>query len=204
MALGTHLFRAAAAAACALAFLSTQVAAAPATMRFQGTISDPAAPALTPQGTAIEWQFAFDDAFNALDFPGLSVSPIWVAPQPITGSATTGTSIGGFDRLELLAVTTPDLVAIENYLLIAWFSSPIDDLTGVSLILDRNLQPFVDPGSNVPSLGLTARSTVFAIATTGTYTLTRQSTVPEPATAWLLLPALALLAMRRHRTRAGA
>lgn len=204
MALAKRLAPMAAAAAFALAFFVGQAAAAPATMRFSGTISDPSAPGAYPQGTAVDWQINLDDAFNALDWPDLLRSPIWAGPQAIAGSATIGASNRGFDRLELLAVSTPDFVAIQFYQFIAWFSAPTDDLTGVWLILDNNLQPFLNPGSTVPSLGLVGPAAAFAWETTGTYTLMRESTVAAPATAWLLLPTLALLALQHRRAPRSA
>jgi hypothetical protein len=159
-----------------------------------------------PAGTAVSWSFTFDDAFKSIRPSSGDV--FGAASQPTTGSVTIGGDSYTLNYARLFSYSY-DLGTDE----VLWYqfqvegSGPVTASGGSFSGLWAQLSPTMDLRSGEVGFGYGFPGvTVYSyLGTAGTYTLRPAGgggTVPLPATAWLVLPALAWLA-RRQQLRQG-
>lgn len=196
---------AALAAACALAFGSGAAHAGAVTASFSGNVTgvmfDSRVLADYPVGTAVSWQFSFDDAFLALR---ANVDDVFGgASQAITGTATVGADVYALNFARLYSYqydgNTGDVLSYQFQVEgTGPQSASGGDFFGVWARFDPALALF----ESRVGYGFTSNQVTNYgyLEMTGDYRLTRNS-VTAPATVWLALPALAWVLGRRRVVR---
>lgn len=196
------------AAAAAAAFAVTLAAAPPAraalvTSSYSGTVTDhlflPRVLLDHPLGTSVAWEFTFDDAFRLLDAAGLSAQG--GVDQSITGWLQVGADRYTLDRLWMYAFTynggTNEIISYRPQIMGSGPSTSDDgELFGIFLSLTPDFQM-----SNVAvGYGYTYPGGIAYgyLVTEGSGSIVPAQQVPVPATAWLVLPALAWLVRARR------
>lgn len=195
--------------ALALSAAAAQAQAAPVTARFSGTVIghdygflDPAVVAYdddNPVGTAVSWALSFDDAFLGQPWPDVGWGPFAAMGTMQVGSVRY--MLGDFNFFSI--TWEPDFTTIRYYnpQVPGTASGPVasDGADFLGLFInwgtDLSLQ-----GSPTIGYGY-SRGTITSygyLITTGTYSVDRGGSVPEPTTAWLALTALAWMVRRRR------
>jgi hypothetical protein len=202
------LTRGAVAAACALALATGAAQAGIVTASFNGSVTgvvfDGRALADYPIGTAVNWQFTFDDAFLALN---ANDNVFAVGSQLVTGSARVGADTYALNFARLYSYRSDSVSSdILEYTFQVEGSGPQSvsggDFFGAWLTFDPSLrvtQGQIGYGFTTVTPDITITNYGY-LQLAGDYRLTHNA-VPAPATAWLVLPALALLAGRRRAVR---
>ncbi|MFO1329399.1 MAG: hypothetical protein U1F56_18715 [Rubrivivax sp.] len=189
------------AAASVLALACHAATASPATARFTGTVDS-----VSPQpdlradfstGDRFDWQMDFDDAFAALP-PDQAAAAL---DQPVSGFAQLGAYRFAIERLQLVELMVGDDLHYRVHLL---GSGPATvhggHLADLELTWDATLGTALGVRAHVDYPDGTG-----TLVADGNYRL-EPASVPTPAPAWLLVPALGWMARRqaKRRPRVGA
>jgi hypothetical protein len=152
-----------------------------------------------PVGTAVSWQFTLDDAFLGVLVADVGVGGVGsAANQATSGTLRLGSDTWALNFARLWGGWTDAAGEFSSY----WFriegTGPTTagggSLYGLLLSWTPTLDLLSDAiGFTYPGFGY--------LETEGSYRLDRPQAVPIPATAWLVLPALSWLMLRRPRRR---
>lgn len=154
-----------------------------------------------PVGTAVSWQFTFDDSFRTLN---VNDDVFGLANRPANGSAQVGGDSIVLNFMRLYSYTS----SMGNIISFRWQvegTGPTigngGEFFGVWLTLDPSLNMIDSP---VIGYGYTTEyewgsvTSYGYLETAGTFNIRQAGEVPLPGTLWLMLPALVWLGRPRH------
>lgn len=158
-----------------------------------------------PVGTAVSWQFTFDDSFRTLNANDIVFGQ---ADRPVTGSAQVGSDSIVLNNMHLFSISyNGNTNEIFSFRWQVEGTGPTvtggGEFFGVWLTLDPALNL-----EGAPMIGY-AYTTQYEwgsitsygyLETAGAFNVRQAGEVPLPATLWLMLPALAWLG-RRHAAK---
>jgi hypothetical protein len=181
---------------------ATNAVAAPVIARYTGTVdgvSGGSAQALAdhPLGTAVSWEFSFDDAFTSVRPSSGNIFA--AASQPVVGSLRiAGDAYAlNFARLSSYA-QDPILDEVSSYMFQVEGTGPVTAGDGDFWGLWFRFDPMLNLLSAQVGFGYDfPNGTGYSyLSTTGNYRIDPRNAVPVPGTVWLMLPALAWLVRR--------
>lgn len=195
------------AAVCLLLGVASHSTAALMTASYSGSVTgalyNPQVLNDFPVGTAVSWQFTFDDSFRNLT---AAQDVFGLADRSVTGGAQVGSDSIALNHMHLFSyqynMNTGEILSFN------WQVEGTGPTTGnggeffgVWLLLDPALNllgsPRIGYGYTTEYEGGITITSYGYLESEGTFDLRPAGEVPLPSTLWLMLPALAWLGRRR-------